>query len=276
MAEKKAKRTKRKKTQQVLPDCPLIDEEVSCLGDYFNIFNSVIGDGKFYWFRGHADISWELRPSALRYKTESERNRAIGLLSAFKRYGEIKIPNPPSHDEDLKWLQLARHYGLPTRLLDWTQNAAIALYLACQKAKDKHGYSTDGAIFILDPLNLNTLAFSKRNLSRILDANTDADIIAKYLNLSGKENSRGLKTIAINPIWNSERIMLQQGVFTLHGSRHFILDKNQAPGLSYIAIKQCSKHQLLIELERIGIHEMAIYPEPEHLCNYLKWAECLQ
>ena len=30
-----------------------------------------------------------------------------------------------------------------------------------------------------------------------------------------------------------------------------------------------------MELERVGINEMSIFPELEHMCNYLKWREKL-
>ena len=96
-----------------------------------------------------------------------------------------------------------------------------------------------------------------------------------YLELDGKRDNSGLKTIAIDPVWNSERIMLQQGVFTLHGSEKFTLTEKQAPGLIYLRIKNEYKSALLNELERTGINEMAIFPEPEHMCRYLKWRESL-
>ncbi|MFC1636689.1 FRG domain-containing protein [Planctomycetota bacterium] len=205
-----------------------------------------------------------MSPSALRKDTVNKRNRALALLSEFRRYAEIKIPNAPGPKEDLEWLQLARHHGLPTRLLDWTKSAAVALYFACYD-QDKH----DGGAFILNPVNLNRLVDSKK--PRIFDSHSDAPLIAKYLKLSGIKRSNGCRTIAIYPVWNSERIMLQQGVFTLAGSREFTLNDKQAPGLVCLRIRKAHKKTLLVELDRIGINEMSIFPEPEHTCNYLIW-----
>jgi len=251
-------------------------EPITSLGMFFRTLDTWLKRGSVYWFRGHADINWTLTPSALRYETKAQRDKALKLLDDFRRYAEIKLPNPPLSDatspgEKLKWVQHARHFGLPTRLLDWTSNAAIALYFASQSLPQTHGQ--DGAVFILNPIDLNREADAKH--PRIFEAHSDADRIEKYLNLSGAKNSGGPKTIAINPVWNSERILLQQGAFTLHGSRDFTLTDQQAPSIVPFIVPEEKKQDLLHELERAGICEMSIFPEPEHMCRYLVWREKL-
>ncbi len=96
------------------------------------------------------------------------------------------------------------------------------------------------------------------------------DIIRQYLYLGPDREVPGLPTIAIKPTWNNERVSLQHGCFTLHGSAAFGLDITQAPGLSYIPIYREHKKRLQQELGRIGVGEMFIFPEPEHVCNHLK------
>jgi hypothetical protein len=255
------------------PDCQRVPGKVTCLGDYFNILNSVLKKDGAFWFRGIADVvQWRLTPSALRYKSPSKRKKALDLLTDFKRFGEIKLPIIPEPNEDFKWVQLAQHYGLPTRLLDWTKNAAIALYFACyNKFEEEDG--ANGGVFILNPIDLNREADPLS--ARIFDLNQDKKLINDYLKLDGNIEENGLKTIAINPTWNSERIMLQQGVFTLHGSIAFTLTDKQAPSLVYVKIERIYKQDLIDELERIGINEMSIFPEAEHMCRYLKWRDKL-
>jgi len=269
IARRTHKVIKKKKERKLGPDCRRVPEKVTCLGDYFNILNSVLKKDGAFWFRGNSDLTDRLTPSALRFTKLSQRNRALDLLSDFKRFGELKLQKTPNDDEEFKWVQLAQHYGLPTRLLDWTKNAAIALYFACEKESQK-----DGAVFILNPVDLNREAFPKK--PRILDPNQDAELIEEYLQLDGMKDLRGLKTIAVNPPWNSERIVLQQGTFTLHGSRMFTLTDSQVPSLVYLRIEKDNKQALLEELERIGVNEMSIFPEAEHMCSYLKWRENLQ
>lgn len=263
-----SRRVKKKKKRKLGPDCRCVYRRITRLGLYFDIINGLLKEESTFWFRGNADLGDRLIPSALRYPRLSKRNRALNLLNDFKRFGELKLPKAPSANEEFKWIQLAQHYGLPTRLLDWTKNAAIALYFACEQEPKK-----DGAVFILNPIDLNREAFPKG--ARVFDPHQDAKLIKKYLMLDGSRDPKGLKTIALNPPWNSERIMLQQGVFTLHGSRRFILTDRQAPSLVYLKIEKDYKAILLQELERVGINEMSIFPEAEHMCRYLKWREKL-
>jgi hypothetical protein len=123
-------------------------------------------------------------------------------------------------------------------------------------------------VAILNPIELNQRIDPKR--PRVFNPHNDASIIQPFLTLDGSTKARGRHTIAINPTWNTERIAMQQGAFTLHGSRKFELCDKQASSLIYVPILREHKSPLLSELERVGIGEMFIFPEPEHVCAHLK------
>jgi hypothetical protein len=245
-------------------DCPkYFDTEIASLSDFFAVFHSALEPGKIFWFRGHSDLTYKLSPSALRYDTPDKRESALRLVAEMKRFLGMKLSRPPDLNDHLGWMQVAQHYGLPTRLLDWTQNAAVALFFACWSQPAR-----DGLVVILNPIELNQRLNPR--LPRILHYERDSAIIDPLLKLGPKTDGRGKRTIALNPTWNTERIAMQQGCFTLHGSRKFELDRMQASSLLCVPILREYKELLLNELERVGIGEMFIFPEAEHVCSHLK------
>jgi hypothetical protein len=243
--------------------CPRANIKIRGLADYFATISTTITTDESFWFRGHSDVSWSLTPHALRFSSLADREKALGLLSEFKRVAELKLPRPPHMNEELRWIQLAQHFGLPTRLLDWTESATTALFFACSR------FDRDGFVFILDPVGLNRLSYPRK--PRILDPQNDDDTIQGFLHLGANKVKRGKLPIAINPVWNSERLMIQKGVFTLHGSK-FDLDDANPRELPLVAVPILgeAKRQLRSELQRVGVDEMTIFPELEHACSHLR------
>lgn len=98
------------------------------------------------WFRGQQRKHWELVPSIVRIgglnrETEDDiREEFATRAPALSRFEPL-----PTNDWDLYFLM--QHYGVPTRLLEWTDSPSIALYFA---VRDNPGHY-DSAVWMLDP-----------------------------------------------------------------------------------------------------------------------------
>lgn len=241
--------------------CKNLHRKITSLAEYFEEISGVVTREEIFWFRGNPEFHRSLTPAALRPKTAVQRQIALDLISDFKRIAEAKLSRVPEPEEEFKWAQIAQHYGLPTRLLDWTESATTALYFACLNP------DSDGMVFAINPTELNRLGDPSE--PRILDPQVDRNLILKFLRSGPTEPKKRSYPVAVNPIWNSERLIVQRGTFTLHGSL-FSLDKAGIPSLVAFPILNSSKPRLRSELRRVGVDEMTLFPELEHSCRHLK------
>lgn len=104
------------------------------------------------WFRGHADANWELHPGVYRKgfadsgdaRLDTERH----LFQDF-RVESAGLLAECEDEQEIYFLQ--QHYGMPTRLLDWTRSSLSALHFA---VTDKNHESKNGSLFMMDAYQL--------------------------------------------------------------------------------------------------------------------------
>ncbi|WP_064603030.1 FRG domain-containing protein [Photobacterium sp. J15] len=240
------------------------------------------------WFRGQSNADYQLEPSLLRYKKEilQTYKREIryktpsfkNALNSFKRKSKPFISYTPQND--FEWMFLMQHYGVPTRLLDWSTSALVALYFALNGiinidedidmeegicTFEKTGYSKHGAaIYIMNPHEINK---TSNNIVGILDISEECDEWKHYLHPSGEFKSNFPICISASHI--DKRIRSQSGMFTLHGNRVEPLDwytaLNQLIYKIYIPY-QCVK-KMKEELKLLGITASFVFPDLDGLAK---------
>jgi hypothetical protein len=94
-------------------------------------------------FRGQRESTWTLQTSLDReitvfhnsghYPLPDRQEEENELLFRFQQQVHNYVRHLPSTDDRASWLALMQHYGVPTRLLDWTQSPYVALYFAVEE-----------------------------------------------------------------------------------------------------------------------------------------------
>jgi hypothetical protein len=233
------------------------------------------------WYRGHACRDWPLTPTAYRpqFRPANER-RAFNVFWARARSLKAFSHLAPEHQWD--WYVVARHHGLPTRLLDWSSSALVALYFAICDSSWKEGMHP--CVWVLDPCSMNKAAFKDHCLFVPSD---DADnFIRSWLpeNLTPgrpkKIKCEGVTNqypVAIYPSYTNGRIIAQQGYFTVHGAQGDPLEKiwgklnrkSERVRSSRIDVSDQSVPALRSQLDRLGFDRFSMYADGEHLAKDL-------
>jgi hypothetical protein len=203
-------------------------------------------------FRGQSDEAWHLVPSVFRPLRElltraSRQAASVGeaeeyskteqkMLEQFKRASIPYLSRVPPHEDNWQWLALARHYGLPTRLLDWTEYAAVAVFFAVE---------------ILDNYGKNSAVWV-------------AQVPPEY---PRDKDPFGIDQIYLyRPPHIATRITVQRSCFTVHPKNYLTYDYIW-PVLEKWVIPSRSRGSFRDDLKKLGVTKSVLFPEPDAIAR---------
>jgi hypothetical protein len=218
-----------------------------------------LGNPEVLWYRGHANAEFYLLASLLRYENGIEKEKH--LFTNFKKFSDRILKRRDSEWETLFEMQ---HYGIPTRLLDWTETFGVALFFATNYNLSRHR-GKDAAIYVLDPLNLNKLS----GIGEILRIPQDESKFG-YTKIYWEHTPFAASgPIAIEPIFINDRMLAQRGMFTVHHDRIEPIEDKFPTAIKKVVLPSSAMVAAAEFLELSNLNIFSIYPDFAGISEYL-------
>ena len=211
------------------------------------------------WFRGQEDREWHLEPSIHRGKLFERENY---VTNDFYIYVNQIEDNAPHKDNYAAWMSLMQHYGLPTRILDWSSSPLVACYFALEKNREENN---DSCIWVLVPRKINIQEGFGEYVYPI-DAYTVQQMLMPAFKDKAKfEDKYKDKIIACHSVKKDLRMYSQQSSFTVHNSQRKLEDICDDETLFKFVIPHYCKEKMYESVNILGISTSFIYPDMEHI-----------
>lgn len=194
-------------------------------------------DDTFPIYRGQPNTAFKLLPKIGR-KTLKSKYTENDMFLEFKRNYRRYYPHVLTRDMDI--LMLGQHYGLSTRLLDWTTNPLVALYFACCTNE-----KADGVVY------QTALKSDNRYTDEKVDVNP----------FTYKDN------IFIFPEIFETRFANQSGLFELFANPRI---ESKSSVKAKITIKNSFKKSILKQLSSINMDPVELFPTLDNLCKSIE------
>lgn len=229
-------------------------------------------------FRGHKDeamgLTTTLQLACDRFNIVLARAPYVErkLLREFGRRmhlyvrSDAEIPHPA---DTLEWISVMRHYGAPTRLLDWTYSIFVAAYFALTASDSDQPCW----VWAINTKSLNEAA-NKKVVNLDKNATGGSDKAGAHFRQFFMANPPNVFVSTENPYRLNERLAVQRGVFLCPGDvTKSFQDNLTATGTveAYqIEIAAAYRGQLGQMLHRLNIDKEVLFPGLQGLAEALR------
>lgn len=269
------------------------DKIVESIEDYIKEILRIGKESKgSFFYRGQSNKEFELKPSILRKDMDGKEDKIyLKVLSECSNEFDVNM----THIDILSKMQ---HYEVPTRLLDVTTNALVALYFACD---DKDNEKKDGCVYVFNVDEKSIKQFDSDTISILsslprfndndkkklalyaeredeIGAFNEHDVVKRLLHEIKKEKpafeniidpKHLLRNYFLLPKKDNPRIIRQSGAFVIYGLGDSKLCINNE-----IIISGKDKDTILEELKYMGISKASLHPELYKRAEYIK--DCIK
>ena len=244
---------------------------------------SLAGYQQTRWaYRGQKDDTWHLMTSLERFLNRNKGETGLvkrleveqRLLREFRRRYHHYSSSVPATSLDLEWLALMRHYGAPTRLLDFTYSLYVAAYFAVEDAEDDDVEHTEGKSCCVWGINIKWCEDTACELINRKGCNgywvkllVNEDTEHEFRNIFMRTHPIDM-VAPLNPFRLSERLTTQHGVFLCPGNVNKTFEENlkALPGWNdshnviRITIPIKRRGEILRELWNMNINRSSLFP----------------
>ncbi len=223
-----------------------------------------------YAFRGLSDASYRLETTLIRLQgpfVALEQH----LLRNFRKYAHR---TGVEGNSVWHWLSVAQHYGLPTRLMDWTYSPFAAMHFATANIER---FDIDGVIWAVNYVEAHRLLPERlRHQLEEEGANVFTVEMLSEAVTSLKDFSRMGKrpfVVFFEPPSMDDRIVNQFGLFSVFSDPAAVLDdalEEQAHLWRKIVIPAHLKWEIRDKLDQANVTERVLFPGLDGLSRWLK------
>ncbi|MVZ67613.1 FRG domain-containing protein [Sphingobacterium sp. DK4209] len=260
---------------------------ITSINDYLTYIDKTqslfIGNLKWYRAENQSYCETLLTPGLFREyikgpsTTQPFYVKELSTRNLFQLEAYSYLNNENLLQNDLMTTFVMQHYGAETRLLDWSDNALIALFFAVENTRSDN----EAIIWVLDPLKLNAsnikeIKNKEMDELKIYTSLKNTEEVDNYFNIHLLEDKKieVRYPIAIKPHYLDSRMKNQGSCFTLFGydKKGLINHPLNDAFLQKLIIPKNHFRKIKRDLFKLGISYDSIYPGVEGISKKINYS----